>query len=119
MAFTQPLTSQFPGVNSSLPVLPFPLSINNRTMTTAVDETVPAGIYFVVIDPDADVWIANGTGAAAVPSGQVTNGTGSAFFKGGVISPPFAVNPGQILSIVSASGTAHVSLWYYAKLSAL
>lgn len=119
MAVTQHLTSKFPGVAGALPVLPFPLYVNVETMTTAEDVTVPANAYFVVIAPDADVWIASGTGAAAVPSSDITNGAGSAFFKGGVISPPFAVNPGQILSIVSASGTAHVSLWYYAKLSAL
>ena len=42
--------------------------------------------------------------------------TASLFIAKGVLSPPFAVNPGQIVSVVSASGTAHVSFWYYAKL---
>ena len=118
MATMQPLVSSFPGIAGALPVLPFPLWVNNRTLTTAEDETVPTGAYFVVIDSDADVWIAGGTGAAAAPSADVSNGTGSAFFKGGVISPPFRVQPAQILSVVSASGTAHVSFWYYGSLGA-
>lgn len=119
MAVMQPLVSSFPGIAGSLPVMPFPLWVNNRTVTTAEDETVPAGAAFVVINPDADVWIASGTGTAAAPSGDVTNGAGSVFLKGGVISPPFRVQPGQILSGVSATGTAHVAYWYYGNLSTL
>lgn len=118
MATMQPLLSSYPGIAGSLPVLPFPLWINNRTVTVAEDETVPALAKYVVVDADADIWIANGTGAAAVPSGDVSDGTGSAFFKAGVISPPFRVQAAQILSIVSATGTAHVSLWYYSSVGA-
>lgn len=114
----QPLVSSFPGIAGSLPVLPFPLYINHRTVTVAEDETVPALASYVVIDSDADVWIANGTGAAVIPSGDVIDGSGSALFKAGVISPPFRVQPAQVLSIVSASGTAHVSFWYYSSLGA-
>jgi len=112
----QPLVSSFPGIAGALPVLPFPLYINNRTMAAAEDETVPAGAKYVVIDSDADVWIASGPGAAVVPSGDVSDGTGSAFFKGGVISPPFRVQEAQKLSTVPATGTAHVAYWYYGSL---
>lgn len=116
MATLQPLVSSFPGIAGSLPVLPFPLWINNRTVTVAEDETVPANAKYVVITADADVWVANGTGLAAVPSGDVVDGSGSTFFKAGVISPPFRVQAAQILSIISATGTAHVALWYYSSL---
>lgn len=118
MATLQPLVSSFPGIAGSLPVIPFPFWINNRTVTVAKDETVPAGAKYAVIVADADVWVANGTGAAVVPSGDVVDGSGSTFFKSGVISPPFRVQPAQILSIVSATGTAHVSLWYYSSVGA-
>lgn len=112
----QPLVSSFPGIAGSLPVLPFPLYVNNRTVTVAEDETVPAGAKYVVIDSDADAWIANGSGLAVVPSGDTVDGSGSIFFKAGVISPPFRVQAAQILSTVSATGTAHVSFWYYSSL---
>lgn len=113
MAVTQPLVSNRPVLQGGLPFLGFPLYVNNRTVTAAEDETVPAGAVAVVIDSDTDIWVANGTGAAVVPSGDVTDGTGSVFFKAGVISPPFGVSAGQKLSTVSASGTAHVAYWYY------
>ena len=99
-------------------MLPFPLWVNNRVVTGAEDETVPLNGKYVIISPDADVWISNGHGSATVPSGDVSDGTGSAFFQAGVMSPPFRVQPGQILSIVAASGTANVSLWYYSSVGA-
>lgn len=113
MAVTQPLLINVAGLRGGLPALPFPLHVNDHTLTTAEDETVPALAQFVVINPDADVWIASGTGAAVVPSGDVVDGTGSILIKAGVISPVFLVQPGQVLSVVSATGTAHVAFWYY------
>lgn len=114
----QPLVSSFPGIAGALPVLPFPQYVNHLTVTVAKDATVPALATYVVIVADADVWVANGTGAAVVPSGDVVDGSGSTLFKAGVISPPFRVQATQILSIVSATGTAHVSLWFYRSLGA-
>lgn len=109
----QPLFASIGGRQGSIPFLPFPAYVNHRTITTAEDETVPADMAAVVIDPDADVWVANGTGAAVVPSTDVTNGTGSFLVKAGVITPAFGVSAGQKISVVSASGTAHVAFLYY------
>jgi hypothetical protein len=116
MATLQPLVSSFPGLAGSIPAMPFPLYVNDRTVTGAEDETVPVGAKYVVLNPDADVWMANGTGAAVVPSGDVVDGTGSILIKAGVIPPAFRVQPGQILSVISATGTAHVAFWYYSSL---
>lgn len=116
MATMQPLVSSFPGIAGSLPVLPFPLWINNHVVAAVEDETVPANAKYVVIVADADIWVANGHGAAVVPSADVIDGTGSTFFQAGVIPPPFRVQPGQIFSLVAASGSANVALWYFSSL---
>lgn len=114
MAVTQPLLTNISALRGGLPFLPFPAFVNHRTVTTAVDETVPAGAASVVIISDATIWCANGTGAAVVPSGNVTDGTGSFAVGTLLISPPFGVTAGQKLSVVSASGTAHVAFLYFA-----
>lgn len=112
----QPLFASIGGRQGSIPFLPFPAYVNHRKVDnpTAEDETVPAGMAAVVIDPDADVWVANGTGAAVVPSGDVVDGTGSFLVRAGVITPAFGVSAGQKISVTSASGTAHVAFLYYA-----
>lgn len=111
----QPLFASIGGRMAALPFIPFPAYVNHRKVDnpTAEDETVPANMAAVVIVSDADVWCANGTGAAVVPSGDVTDGTGSFLVKAGVISPPFGVGAGQKISVTSASGTAHVAFLYY------
>lgn len=92
---------------------PFPDHVNHRTITTAEEETVPAltpPVRRVVITSDVDAWLSDGT--AQVPSGDVTDGTGSFFLKAGV-ARGFSVSEGQTLSAISASGTAHISFEYY------
>lgn len=101
------------GLRGGLPCLPLPPYVNNRTVTTAEDETVPATAAWCVIISDAAIWWALGTGAAVVPTGDVTDGSGSSPLGAWVISPVFAVTAGQKISVVSPSGTAHVAFWYY------
>ncbi len=96
----------------SAPFTPFPNgNVVHRTVTTAAAETVPAGCGAVIITADAAIWISGGT--AVVPSSDVTDGTGSVFLGAGV-ARGFYVSPGQALSVISASGTAHVSFEYLA-----
>lgn len=114
MAVTQSLSTAPRDLRNAVPVVPFPFYVNHRTVTTVEDETVPAGANVVFITPDADVWMANGTGAAVVPSSDVTDGTGSFLLKAGVCRGFFVVG-GQKLAVASASGTAHVSFEYHLK----
>lgn len=109
MAVTQPLNMPR-DFRNSVPMIPFPLYVNHRAVTVAEDETVPAGATRVFITTDADVWLADGT--AAVPAGDVTNGSGSFLLKAGV-TRGFFVTPAQTISVISASGTAHVSFEYF------
>lgn len=95
--------------DDAAPVTPFPLYVNHRTVTAAEDETVPSGYRSVIITADADIWLADGT--AVVPSSDVVNGSGSFPLKAGV-ARKFWVTPGQTLSVISASGTAHVGFEY-------
>lgn len=85
---------------------PFPLRVNHYAVTTAKDITIPAGITAVILNSDADIWLADGT--AVVPSGDVTTGLASFFLAKG-IPRGFDVTPGQTISVVAVSGTAHVS----------
>lgn len=91
---------------------PLPVYVNDRTITTVEDETVPLGFTAVVITPDADAWFANGTGVAAVPSAESSLGAGSWFQAKGV-SRGFDVSPGQKISGVAVTGTVHVSYEYF------
>lgn len=109
MAVAQPLSlpKEF---RNAVPVIPFPAYVNHHTVTAAEAETVPAGATRVFVTSDADAWLSDGT--AAVPSGDAVDGTGSFFLAKGV-TRGFFVSPGQTLSAISASGTAHVSFEYF------
>lgn len=109
MAVSQPLTlpKEF---RNAVPMIPFPAYVNHRTVTAAEADTVPAGATRVFITSDADIWLSDGT--SAVPTTDVTDGTGSFFLAKGV-TRGFFVAPGQTLSVISASGTAHVSFEYF------
>lgn len=110
MAVTQPLVVERRQGVVAIPLLPFPTYVHHRTVTTAETETVPAGATRVFVTADADAWLSDGT--AAVPAGDVTDGTGSFLLKAGVCRG-FFVTPGQTISAISASGTAHISFEYY------
>jgi hypothetical protein len=92
---------------------PFPDYVNHRTITTAETETVPTlspAVRRVVITADADVWLSDGT--AVIPSSDVIDGTGSFLLKAGV-ARGFDIEQGWTLSVISASGTAHVAFEYF------
>lgn len=96
----------------ALPITALSFYVNNRTISSAETETVPTGAGRVVITSDGDAWM-NPNGTAAVPSGDVTDGTGSICLKAGV-ARVFYVAAGNSLSIIAASGTVHVSYEYFA-----
>ena len=90
---------------------PFPSYVNHRSITTAEAETVPAGMSMVIISSTSDIWLSDGT--AAVPTGDVVDGTGSFPLKAGV-ARGFDVTPAQTISVIPASGTALVAFEYFA-----
>jgi hypothetical protein len=89
---------------------PFPPNVYNYTVTTAANITVPAATTGVIIEADADIWL--NTSAAATVGGTAVDGTGSIPLKAGV-SRGFDVVPGQVISVISASGTAHVATEWF------
>ena len=110
MAVTQALIFTKNLRTKTVPVIPFPSYVNHHVVTAAEAETVPAGAYMVVIKTDATIWLSDG--AAAVPAGEVVDGTGS-FPQGAAEAICYDVVPGQTISVIAASGTANVSFLYY------
>lgn len=110
MAVTQALIFTKNLRTKTVPVIPFPSYVNHHVVTTVEAETVPAGAYAVVIKTDAVIWLSDGT--AAVPAGELVDGTGSFPMSPGE-AICFDVVPGQTLSVVSAAGTANVAFLYY------
>jgi hypothetical protein len=89
---------------------PFPSNVNDYTFSAAKSITVPAATSAVIISSDVDIWLSAGT--AAVPSGDVIDGTGSFFFAKGTVRE-FDVVPGQVFTAIPATGTAHVSACWF------
>jgi hypothetical protein len=92
-----------------VPLTPFPSHVNHRTAAAAETETAPTWAGSVIITPDADAWFSDGT--AAVPTGDVDDGTGS-FLISAKATRAFYITPGQTFSFVPATGTVHVSFEY-------
>jgi hypothetical protein len=78
--------------------------VNNYLLVASTNKavTVPTGANFALFSASADIWV-NVDGVAAVPSGDVTDGTGS------------ELNPS--LRRVEAGGTIGVISEYAAKVS--
>lgn len=93
------------------PVTQFPSFTNHLVVTTAKTATAPSWAKSVIISADADIWLSDGT--AAIPAGDVVDGTGSFLMKDGQ-AECFDITPGQTISIISASGTANVGLRFFA-----
>ena len=77
-----------------------------QVAAASVTYTVPAGMSFIRLTPlggASDLFFGCWTGAAVIPSGNVTNGTGSFLIGQGEL---FAVNPGTVLAVISQSATA-------------
>lgn len=47
------------------------------TATTAKTITIPTGARYAIFASTADIWVLIGTGTAAIPAGDTTDGTGS------------------------------------------
>lgn len=100
------------GGPSSLPSTTVPGYRNHYVVTAAKTITVPAGAFRMVLCPDANIWWAADGTAAVVPAGDVTDGTGSAFWGAGQ-TRIFEVSPADTLSVISASGTANVGVEFW------
>lgn len=83
-----------------IPQLPAWVDEVDLTADTAADYTVPAGVNRVLISSPTAVVYARLGGDAAVPSGDTVDGTGS-YCLGN--SASFAVEPGQVISLISSS----------------
>lgn len=107
MAVTQQL-EVFGKMKQSLPVVAMTNHVDVRVLTTNEDYTVPAATGAVILSTNAAIWVKLG-GTAAVPAADVTDGSGSILISAGR-ERIFAVSPGQVIGIVSDSGTAKVSI---------
>lgn len=77
--------------------------------STAEDWTVPAGCNFAVFSATANFYVAFGTGAAAIPAADVTDGSAP------MLNPSARrVTPADVLSIVSPTAGAIVTIECYA-----
>lgn len=77
---------------------------------TATNYTVPAKVAAVLITPLAPVWMAIGEDAAAIPTGAVTDGSGSIYVSG---PSWWRVGAGTVLSFYNTAGT-YVGVGCYA-----
>jgi hypothetical protein len=94
-----------------VPVSAFPAYVTHRTAAAVETETAPASASAVAITPDADAWFSGGT--AVVPSGDVSDGTGS-FLIPAKATRVFFITPSKAISFIPVSGTVHVSFEYTA-----
>jgi hypothetical protein len=90
---------------------PFPSNIYNYTFSASKTVTVPAATTSVIISTDADIWLST-TGAAAVPTGDVVDGTGSFFLAKGTVRE-FDVIAAQTFTMIPTTGTAHAALCWF------
>lgn len=97
--------------------LRFPYWIDNIQLAGAGAETwtVPADVDYVIIVPNGGgVW-ANAQGAAAVPAGDVTDGTASAFIPQNT-GAELVVDRGDVISFIrDGAATTNVNIWCYSK----
>lgn len=83
-------------------------TIDNYVLAASTNKavTVPAGAEYALFAADADIWVKVG-GVAAVPSGDVTDGTGSE------LNPVVRrVEPGGTVGVISEYA-AKVSITFY------
>lgn len=82
--------------------------LNNYVLTPGTNKavTVPTGAKYAMFSADSDIWVNIG-GTAAVPTGDVTDGTGSA------LNPATRrVESGSTIGMISAYA-AKVSIAFY------
>lgn len=83
-------------------------TVNNYLLAVNTNKavTVPADCSYALFAANADIWVEMG-GAAAVPAGDITDGTGSE------LNPTIRkVEPGGTIGIISESA-AKVSITFY------
>lgn len=87
--------------------VPPPQYVDNYVLAANVAETatVPAGAEYVVISATTPVWVRRDN-TAAIPGGDVTDGTGSAYKPA-----TYAVDGVTSLSLI-APAASKVSLWW-------
>lgn len=93
--------------------IPIPDHVNNRVLAadTAETETAPTGYGPLIVrfEATASFWLRSG-GTAAIPSADVTDGTGS-------MPDPyeFAVEAGETFSLISATDGCVVACMYWSR----
>jgi hypothetical protein len=83
--------------------------VNNYLLTASVAKaiTIPTGARYAMFASSADLWVVIGSGTAAIPAGDVTDGSGSE------LNPICRWIEGETqMSIISAAA-AKVSITYY------
>ena len=82
--------------------------INNYVLTADVNKavSVPAGARYAIFAADEDIWVKIG-GAAAIPSGDITDGTGSE------LNPGVRWVEGETTIGVISAYAAKVSLMFF------
>ncbi len=82
--------------------------VNNYVLTPDANKavTVPTGARYAVFAATADIWVTIG-GVAAIPAGDVTDGTGSEF------NPVVRWTEGQTTIGVISASAAKVSITFY------
>lgn len=92
--------------------LPLPDYVNVKRFAAATNEneTVPAGAYFAIFSADVDFYVKRG-GTAAVPSDDVSDGSGS-FLNPLIVS----VIPGDVIGVI-AIGSGTVTIAYYGNIT--
>jgi len=83
-------------------------TVNNYLLVANTNKavTVPAGANYAIFSANADIWVEMG-GAATVPAGDVTDGTGSE------LNPTIRkVEPGGTIGVISEYA-AKVSITFY------
>jgi hypothetical protein len=84
--------------------------VNNYLLVAGVAKsiTIPTGSNFALLSSSADVWVVIGAGkTAAIPSGDVTDGTGSE------LNPVCRFVKGETAMSVISSAAAKLSIMFY------
>jgi hypothetical protein len=83
--------------------------VDNYLLTAGVAKTItiPTGARYVMFTSSADLWVVIGSGIAAIPTGDVTDGSGSE------LNPICRWIEGETQMSIISGAAAKVSIMYY------